>query len=144
MTRQKLADARLDLGARAAEAGSAGGDQPVGIEAARTWGVVEVEADRGGGCAIAQQPRPGGEVGKIEQCIGAAEADLCGEDCGIGRTGPAGDDRSGIAEYGGAKFVGELVEVLVADGEGAHSIRRAGKLLGIEVAGRHRNDEAAN
>ncbi len=78
-------------------------------------GIIEVETDRGGRHALAQEPRPGGEVGKIKQGVGPLQADLLGEDGSVRCSGPARDDRSDVAENRGAQIVGDLVEVLVRD-----------------------------
>ena len=73
---QEAADPRFDFRSRPAEAQTAGVGEPVRIVSAGAGGVIEVEADRGGRDAAAQQPRPGGEVGQVKEGVGAAEADL--------------------------------------------------------------------
>ena len=66
------------------------------------WSIMEVNANRGCRRTAAQQARPGAEIRKIEKAVGAAEPDLPGQDrCVLGARA-AGDDRPGIAEYGGA------------------------------------------
>ena len=105
------------------------------------------ETDRRSWNTVAQQPRPSGEVGKIEHRIGTAETDLFGEDRCVLRAGAAGDDRSDIAENGVAQSVGELVEILVPDRQGERVFARLAEderkavggegleLVGIEVKG---------
>lgn len=62
----------------------------------------KIEGDRGRGRAITQEPRPGGEVAKIEKRVLAAKPDLLGEDWRVRCAGAAGDYGAGIAEDGGA------------------------------------------
>ncbi len=47
---------------------------------------VEMERDRGRWGAVAQEPRPGGEVGTVEKRVVSAKAELLGEDWRIGRS----------------------------------------------------------
>jgi hypothetical protein len=54
--------------------------------------LVEIEAQRRGRRAIAQQPSPGGTGAKIEERVRAFDPDLLGEDRRIGGTDPASDD----------------------------------------------------
>ena len=73
---QEAADPCLDFLARPAEAQAARGDEPVRVLAAGVRGVKEVESDRRGWRAASEQPRPGGEVGKVKERLGAAETNL--------------------------------------------------------------------
>jgi hypothetical protein len=65
-----------------------------------------------------QQTRPGGEVGKIEERVRVRHADLLGNNRGILGAGPARNNRSNVAKYGGAKLITHLCEVLVPDCQG--------------------------
>src|SRR6266404_586368 len=80
--------------------------------------VEEVESNGGRRHTALQQSCPGTKVWQVEQGISGAEADLFGQECRIGRAGAAGDDRSGVAEHRGAQAIGQLIEVLMPDGEG--------------------------
>jgi len=97
---KKFSDARLDFCARSAEAQAAGGDQAVRARPTGARCVMQIKPDGGSWRAASQQPRPGREVGKIEQGVGSAQTDLPGKDQGVLGTGAAGDDRSGVAEHG--------------------------------------------
>lgn len=115
---EKPADACLDFCPWPAETQATDGDEPVRVWPTRLRSVIEVEADGGGRGATPQEPRPGGEVGKVEKGIGTAQTDLPGQDHCVLGTGTAGDDRARVAENGRAQAVGELFEVLVPDREG--------------------------
>ena len=113
---EKPPDALLDFFSRAAKAHAAGLDQAVRVLPSRARRIVEVEPDRGSRKAAAEQSRPAGEVGEVEQRVVATEADLLGEDRRVLRAGAASEHRSDIAEDGGAQPLGNLVEVLMGHG----------------------------
>ncbi len=132
---EKPVDAHLDFCPWPAKTQSARGDEPVRVWPARPRSVMEVEADGGGRDALPQEPRPGGEVGKVEKGIGAPQANLPGKHLGVLGAGTAGDDRARVAEDGGAQPVGELVEVLVADYERKRVFARLGQYEGEALGG---------
>ena len=87
----------------------------------------EVETQWRGRHAILEEPRPAREVGKVEQRVIAAEPDLLGEERRVGRAGAAGEQRADIAEDRGAQPLGQLLEILVGDGEGEAVFARFGE-----------------
>ena len=105
------------FGTRAAEPHAAHVDQPVRALPAGAGSICKIETQRRGRRPAAEQSRPGSEVGKIEEGAVGGKSDLLAHNGGIGGAGAAGHNRSDVAENRGAQIVGELVEVLMGDGE---------------------------
>jgi hypothetical protein len=59
------------------------------------------------------------EAGEVNEGIGANfVSELAGEDCGIGMADSEGDEVSDVAEYRGTDRRGQLIDILVRQGEG--------------------------
>src|SRR4051812_795553 len=87
---KKSADALLDFRAGPPKAASTDLGQPSCLGAAGTRRRIQTEPERRGRHTAHEQPRPCGMVRKIEQRVGAAEADLLSDNPGIARAGAAG------------------------------------------------------
>src|SRR5690242_4897099 len=74
--REEASDALVDFAAWPAEAQTARFDQAVRIDATGARSIKKTEADRGRGDTATQEPRPTGEIGKIEEGVSCAEPDL--------------------------------------------------------------------
>src|SRR4051794_339910 len=98
---EKSADALLDFSARSPKAAPTDLGQPSCLGAAGAWRRIKAETQWRGRHTADEQPRPCGVVRQVEQRVGAAEANLLGDNCGVGCTGAAGQHRADIAEHSG-------------------------------------------
>ena len=112
-------DSGLDLAAGCREALAAAGDDAMGAGVAGFRGRGEAGFEGRLGFVVLLNFGECMEAWEVNEGIGANfVSEFAGEDCSIGMADSEGDEVSDVAEYCGADRRGQLIHVLVRQGEG--------------------------